>query len=455
MKQTNYLIFVFAFLLALSFSSAVEFGYTISTSPSDNLINATEDLEVSVCVSDGSVFVTLNNALNDSIGFGDDGVCYGWYITNDYFEEGSNSMSIQFLSGSDLDLIESLAIIKDSAVPYITISYNKDSTNQSVTVTATTSDDASLNNATVTFTENGNFTFIATDAAGNTNSSTVVISNIAVEVPSLPGVDFNLPEGQSADNATNVTVFATQTINIPLGNETSSITLPAGTVITMTDGTNLNLSELTSGNVSLANLSGLVGLDFKGALEFGIPELGLNFSSPITIKMYVGNELNGLTLNVYRSHSLTSNWTQVGLINKTCLVSAGICEFQTLQASYFVSTLPTVAVTGAVTTSHGGGGSYNPTWNVTKNPVNQTEAPIIAPTNNTQNTTITSNVTRAPFASGITGAVIGTTAGRWSLGIISFLILIGLAWWIVAAKKRRAVNTPVKIVKMSALKKKK
>ena len=48
-----------------------------------------------------------------------------------------------------------------------------------------------------------------------------------------------------------------------------------------------------------------------------------------------------------------------------------------------------------------------------------------------------SNAQKKGFFNTITGAVIGTNAGRWSLAIILFLILVGLAWWIISAKKKR------------------
>lgn len=37
----------------------------------------------------------------------------------------------------------------------------------------------------------------------------------------------------------------------------------------------------------------------------------------------------------------------------------------------------------------------------------------------------------------LTGAFLGTTGGKWSVGVIIFLILVGLAWWIVAWKKKQ------------------
>lgn len=58
------------------------------------------------------------------------------------------------------------------------------------------------------------------------------------------------------------------------------------------------------------------------------------------------------------------------------------------------------------------------------------------------------------FSSLFTGAFLGSTAGKWSLGVLIFLILVGLAWWIVAWKKRNGEDKPVKVVKLSQMKKK-
>jgi hypothetical protein len=51
------------------------------------------------------------------------------------------------------------------------------------------------------------------------------------------------------------------------------------------------------------------------------------------------------------------------------------------------------------------------------------------------------------FFNTITGAVIGTTAGKISLGVIAFLIIMGLAWWIISAKKRRVAISQKKAKK--------
>ncbi|MHB8961834.1 MAG: S8 family serine peptidase [Saccharofermentanales bacterium] len=75
--------------------------------------------------------------------------------------------------------------------PVITIgSYNQNMTNQNITVTASTNK-GTLNAASHTFTQNGSFDFVATDAYGNVTIRTVEISNIDKEAPELTLYAYN------------------------------------------------------------------------------------------------------------------------------------------------------------------------------------------------------------------------------------------------------------------------
>ena len=66
----------------------------------------------------------------------------------------------------------------DKIPPVITVgNYITTLTNQDITVSVTTNE-GTLNQSSYTFTENGSFTFIATDEAGNISEETVTISNI-------------------------------------------------------------------------------------------------------------------------------------------------------------------------------------------------------------------------------------------------------------------------------------
>ena len=86
---------------------------------------------------------------------------YTLVVTDEY----ANTTTVQFT-------------VKDMVPPVITIApYTTTPTNQSITVNASVNE-GTLNVTSHTFTENGSFTFIATDEAGNQTPVTVTITNI-------------------------------------------------------------------------------------------------------------------------------------------------------------------------------------------------------------------------------------------------------------------------------------
>ncbi|CEG29285.1 Ig-like domain-containing protein [Bacillus sp. B-jedd] len=75
-------------------------------------------------------------------------------------------------------------VIADLTPPDILLNdYSKVWTNESITVTAELSEKGTLNATSHTFDENGSFTFVATDVAGNVTERTVTIDNIDKEAP--------------------------------------------------------------------------------------------------------------------------------------------------------------------------------------------------------------------------------------------------------------------------------
>jgi|GEM_PF-5836117 len=94
-----------------------------------------------------------------------------------FTENGSFEFIAKDEAGNQASKIITISNI-DKVAPVITINpYITSQTNEDVTVTATTNEGA-LNTETHTFTENGKFTFVATDIAGNSTSEEVTISNI-------------------------------------------------------------------------------------------------------------------------------------------------------------------------------------------------------------------------------------------------------------------------------------
>ncbi len=175
---------------------------------------------------------------------------------------------------------------------------------------------------------------------------------------SVPGVD----NGDYSE-ITQIDVEEDTVITIPVTESSNTIiTLPAGTAITRHVGEGeddtFNAALLNAVDTATELLSNFGAGTLVGAFEWGIPDLGLQFSEPITVDMYVGADLSGDTLTVQRSISLDGGWTQDGLLwidadderNGTCIVSSeGICSFRTTLASYYIAGVPA--------SSGGGGGS--------------------------------------------------------------------------------------------------
>jgi hypothetical protein len=79
----------------------------------------------------------------------------------------------------------------DKVAPVITVfTYNTSPTNQDVVVTAETNE-GTLNTTSHTFTENGSFDFVATDAAGNETVETITITNIDKTAPVITVNPYN------------------------------------------------------------------------------------------------------------------------------------------------------------------------------------------------------------------------------------------------------------------------
>lgn len=151
---------------------------------------------------------------------------------------------------------------------------------------------------------------------------------------------FTIPNGDSLSSTTSVTAATELLINISVSGGTSSVLIPAETVITRDDGSLFDTGDLGGSSVDLSTLSGLGdGVVLDGALQWGITNFGLDFDKPITINLFVGNNFDGQTRNILRSTDTSSGWTNDGILDpKTCVVSDGICTFQTTKASYFAIT---------------------------------------------------------------------------------------------------------------------
>ncbi len=166
----------------------------------------------------------------------------------------------------------------------------------------------------------------------------------------------------TTESASSLNTTQQVVINIAVDGGESKVVLPQDTTITTTGGETFNANNLTANSVTSSSLSGLgSGVVADGALQWGLSEIELQFSSPITITIFVGTSFDGQTLNITRSTSGSSSWTSDGIVPPaTCVVSSGECTFSTTKASYFLAShtvaTPTPTPSGGVGTSSSGDG---------------------------------------------------------------------------------------------------
>lgn len=147
------------------------------------------------------------------------------------------------------------------------------------------------------------------------------------------------PASGASTSTPSAAVRGPTTISVQVTGGTSTIAFADGTTITRSDGGNIDLTSLTAVEAT-SSISGLgQGVVLDGALQWGIANLGLGFSPPITVSIFVGNEHNGETLNVLRSTSGSGDWTSDGITPPaTCLVASGLCAFTATKASFYAGT---------------------------------------------------------------------------------------------------------------------
>lgn len=169
-----------------------------------------------------------------------------------------------------------------------------------------------------------------------TESSTLEIDPTALEDNFTSGT-FAIV-GTDYTNTSQIMVTEELTIAVTDGDGTSKVILPNGTIITKIGGGNLDGSTLEASELDESTVTGLASGDVVyGALNWGIPSLGLEFSTPITISIYVGTDLYNQTLAIKRSTDGVT-WTSTGIVSPAeCVVDIdGMCTFQATKASSYV-----------------------------------------------------------------------------------------------------------------------
>lgn len=175
------------------------------------------------------------------------------YVPNTGFT-GLDSFSYKISDGSleSNTAIVSIAVV-DNVAPIITISsYSTSWTNQDITVSASTNEGV-LDSTFHTFTENGSFTFIATDSAGNSSNKIVTINNIDKSAPTNPGTP--TPDVTSPTTQTNITWTWAQSNDVLSGVKNY--------IWSLWKGSNESLTGTTTNNYLTLDLSAYGEGDFK------------------------------------------------------------------------------------------------------------------------------------------------------------------------------------------------
>ncbi len=186
---------------------------------------------------------------------------------------------------------------------------------------------------------------------------------------------FGIPETASIIATPSVRTTHLVVLKIPAYGEATAINkvkLPHNVVISRADEENFDPTDLTASSISISSLSGISSYGTaKASLQWGLNGTTLEFDTPITLDIFVGTLLDNQTLNVIRSTSLDSGWTDNGIVAPaTCVVSQGICTFQATKASYFAVLTPvstpsssssTSSTTSTSSTSSSSGSSFVPT----------------------------------------------------------------------------------------------
>jgi hypothetical protein len=162
-----------------------------------------------------------------------------------------------------------------------------------------------------------------------------IITGTIVDSFTATGFQRDLTGGLISINGQNplVTDKITFNVNYSLVSNQTSITIPPGTEIVRTGGGAMDLTTISNQNVTAEINSAASGYDVPGAIRFGIPNMNLTFSKPVTISMQLGSGYDGKNLNVYSRNESATDWS----IHTTCSVASGVCVFQTGHATFFAA----------------------------------------------------------------------------------------------------------------------
>lgn len=213
------------------------------------------------------------------------------------------------------------------------------------------------------------FVVRASDAAGNTATGQVMIitSSSAGAFSGAISVSGSTLSGASTYSGVAFTSVSQITLQAPVqfASGSGSGIIPNGTVVTSSSGGTFDPSAL---NALVVTASGLASNQTSnGALEFGISNVGLNFSKPVKIQIPIPGYTSS-TIAIKVKHGGTNTYVTTGLTNldtaictngvasspsAVATVSNGVATIYTCAGSTFVAYTETMTTTGG---SSGGTG---------------------------------------------------------------------------------------------------
>jgi hypothetical protein len=144
-----------------------------------------------------------------------------------------------------------------------------------------------------------------------------------------------------------------------LQNGLNTVTFPAGTVVTRSDGGSFAFYRMTAQPFTIDDVVPTTDLDGQplATLRLGIPGLNLTFSKPVSVSMYLGAQYAGYRLSVQSLLEDADSWSD----EVTVTAHGGFATFPVTHATRFAATalprirrrLPGVAHRGALVTIRG------------------------------------------------------------------------------------------------------
>jgi hypothetical protein len=286
---------------------------TLNTVPFTSGTIVTNEGTYELIVTDLAGNITTIDFVIDKIAPVVTGVEDGMYYKTDLtitFDEGSATLNtVPFTSGTIVsaegtyvlvvtDLagnITTIDFVIDKTLPIITIQpYTLDPTNQDIIVNASTNE-GSINATSHTFTENGSFTFTATDLAGNVSTRIITITNIDKAAPIITGVEDGMYYNTNRSPAFNE---GTATLNGSLYTSGTLINQERNHVLVVTD---------PAGNVTTVSFT----IDKTPPVVNGV-EAGIYYNTDLTITFIEGSAtLNSNPFTSGQTVSTDGNYTLV------------------------------------------------------------------------------------------------------------------------------------------------